>query len=139
MVLSHSAHYKCSQQDAGIIRQKYTACSKEVKEIAHKTLICSKLEYCGAIWEPYHNNNIMSLEKVQCRAACFVTNYQPRESVSDMLVDLQRETLAVNRNRLRLINVFKETRNLIRSNVQLQSKSTRITRQTKGPSPSWLV
>lgn len=119
----------------GLLRRNILSCSGPVKEMAYKTLVRSKMEYCGAIWDPYHNNNKMTLEKVQRRAARFVlNNYQPKASVTGMLHDLQWETLEVRRTKLRLITIYKEVHNINPSNIQLQhSTNIRCTRRNTGP------
>ena len=36
-----------------------------MKEIAYKTLVRPKVEYCASVWNPYTTTNIDELEMVQ--------------------------------------------------------------------------
>ena len=108
--LSWAQHIKQTSNKAnkmlGLLRRNIHSCSKDVKDIAYKTLARSKLEYCGGIWDPYYENNKSTLEKVQRWAARFVmNNYKKRESVTNMLSDLKWETLEERRTKLRLIAI----------------------------------
>ena len=51
-------------------KMKYK-CSPSVKAAAYLTLIC---EYAAIVWDPHQLNDIQALEKIQCRAACWVMN-----------------------------------------------------------------
>ena len=52
------------------------ACPKDVKESAYKGLVCPVLEYGSSVWDPQSILLQDELEKVQKRAARFVTgNY----------------------------------------------------------------
>ena len=47
------------------------------------------MQYCSSIWDPNEKGDVTTLEKVQCRAACFVKNdYRRESSVSEMIKDL---------------------------------------------------
>ena len=58
----------------GLLRLTLKSCSPYIKNIAYKTLVRPQLEYCSPIWDPYEKGHILLLEKVQRRAARFVTN-----------------------------------------------------------------
>ena len=45
--------------------------------IAYKTRVRPQLEHCRPIWDPYENGHILALEKVQRRAARFVSGRLP--------------------------------------------------------------
>ena len=60
----------------GFLRQNLYFCPQEVKEAAYKGLVCPVLEYSGSVWDPSGEGLQNELEKVQNRAARFVTgNY----------------------------------------------------------------
>ena len=58
----------------GLLRLNLKSCSPYIKNITYKTLVRPQLEYCSPIWDPYEKGHILLLEKVQRRAARFVTN-----------------------------------------------------------------
>ena len=79
--------------------------------MACKQLILLCLEYCAAIWDPFHHNLINQLEMIQHRAACFVLN-QPwirghHDSITKMLCTLEWITLETQRSHFRLLLLFK--------------------------------
>lgn len=60
----------------GLLRRNLKPCSPHIKDIAYKTIVRTQLEYCSVIWDPYERGDILSLEKVQRRAARLVTRLQ---------------------------------------------------------------
>ena len=92
----------------GFIRRNLGRCSKEVKERAYKTLVRPHLEYATASWDPYSKKNVDELEKVQRRAARFVTNtYSRYQSVSSLIKDLKWTSLSTRRTINRLVIMYK--------------------------------
>ena len=74
----------------GFIQRNFHQASSNIKEKLYYTLVRPHLEYGIAAWDPYYSKDISTLEKVQRRAARFVTgNYSREASVSHML----KETL----------------------------------------------
>ena len=63
-----------------LVRRNFSKCSSKVKSTAYTSLVCPHLEYASCVWDPYQINQIHSLEKVQRRAACWVTSDYGRES-----------------------------------------------------------
>jgi len=67
----------------------------EIKEHVYKQLVLPSIEYCSAIWDPYHHTSIYKLEMIQHRAAHFVLNKpwhrsnQQLDSITDMLTYLK--------------------------------------------------
>ena len=60
----------------GFLRRNLYACPQEVKEATYKGLVRPVLEYSGSVWDPSGVGLQNELEKVQNRAARFVTgNY----------------------------------------------------------------
>jgi hypothetical protein len=119
----------------GLLRRNLHSCSKSVKESAYKSLVRPRLEYSGAVWDPFNNNNKTTLEKVQRRAARFVCNdYRRKSSVTNMLTSLQWETLELRRIRLRLVTIFKEVNGITPFNLPSgQNINRHTTRQNVGP------
>ena len=57
----------------GMIRRNIKKAPTSVKEQIYKTIIRPQLEYASSAWSPWLKQDIMELEKVQHRAACFCT------------------------------------------------------------------
>ena len=75
---------------------------KNVKTLAYNSLIRPHLEYSCQVWDPHTENDINKLESVQRRAARYVTNrYHNTSSPSEMLTDLEWETLQQRRAKIR--------------------------------------
>ena len=121
----------------GLLKRNLWNCSTQTKDIAYKTLVRPRLEYCCSVWDPHQKRHQDILEKTQRRAARFVSNkYQRTSSVTDMLGKLKWDTLQDRRTNSRLIFLFKEIHNITPCNInQITSKAssrptTRITRQS---------
>ena len=60
-----------------------------VREMAYSTLVRPQLEYAAAVWDPHTKGKTQQVEKVQRRAARWVSgNYERLASVSDMIATL---------------------------------------------------
>ena len=57
----------------GFLRNNLAACPKDVKESAYKGLVRPVLEYGSSVWDPQSILLLDELEKMQKRAARFVT------------------------------------------------------------------
>ena len=72
---------KKSNKVLAFLRRNLSNCPRNVKADCYKTLVRPILEYGCAVWDPHHKNDIESLEKIQKRAARFVTgNYDLHHS-----------------------------------------------------------
>ena len=80
-----------------------------MKEAAYKTMVCPILEYGSSVWDPYTQCLQDELEKVQNRAARFVTRNYTREegSMTGILEQLKWESLKKRRKDYRLILLYK--------------------------------
>ena len=97
-----------SYQVLGLLRRNLYNCSTHVKEIAYKTLVRPKLEYCASVWDPHHQEHKNRLEAVQRRAARFVCKDSRRKSsVSLIISKLQWKSLEERRAISRLSLLYK--------------------------------
>ena len=83
-------------------------CNKEIKCMAYLCLVRPSLEYAASAWDPYLIKDITAIEKIQRRAARWVTsNYDWRNgiSITSTLADHKWPTLAQCRQMSR-IGVF---------------------------------
>ena len=80
-----------------------------MKEAGYKTLVRPILEYESSVWDPYTQGFQEELEKVQNRAARFVTRNNTREpgSMTGIIEQLKWESLKKRRKDNRLILVYK--------------------------------
>ena len=102
----------------GLLRRNLSCCDGSTKSIAYSALVRPLLEYCHTIWDPHQQSNKDTIEKVQRRAARFVSNdYSRKSSVTKMLTQLEWDTLETRRTRARLRLIYKETHGLIPSNI----------------------
>ena len=76
-----------------------------MKEAAYKGMVCPILEYGGSVWDPYTDKLQEELEKVQNRAARFVTRNNVYETVglTGILGQLKWESL---KKRRKIIDSF---------------------------------
>ena len=93
----------------GFLRRNLFSCPQDVKEAAYKELVRPFLEYESSIWDPHTKCLQEELEKVQNRAARFVTrNYTFEEgSMTGILEQLKWESLKRRRTDNRLILLYK--------------------------------
>ena len=93
----------------GFMRRNLYSCPKEIKEAAYKGLVRPVLEYSGSIWDPSGVGLQNELEKVQNRAAKFMTgNYNfETGSMTGILEHLKWESLKTRRRDSRLILLYK--------------------------------
>ena len=69
-------------------------CPQKVKETAYKSFVRPNLEYANFVWDLHLKKEITTLEKVQRKAAHFVTtDYSREKNVTNMLNELQWPTL----------------------------------------------
>ena len=89
----------------GFLRRNLYACPQEVKEAADKGPLRPVLEYSGSVWDPSGVGLQNELEKVQNRAARFVTgNYNfETGSMTGILEHLKWESLKKRRRDSRLL------------------------------------
>ena len=98
----------------GLIKRNLWNCPKQVKETVYTAIVRPKLEYACAVWDPYLQKDINSLERVQRKATRFCTNgYHPTASVTDMIQEFSWQTLEQRRTCFRLTLLYKMTQHEI--------------------------
>ena len=77
---------------------------KKLRDTAYISLIRPALEYSCSVWHPHKKSNKDNIEKVQRRAARFVSNnFRRKASVSEMLHNLGWQSLDSRRQDQRLV------------------------------------
>ena len=108
----------CSKASStlGFLRRNLRHCSTSCRKNAYISLVRSTLEYGAVIWDPYTKADIDKLERIQRRAARFISHdYKSRNpgSITRMLADLDLDTLQERRKELRLTFLFKVVEGLV--------------------------
>ena len=91
------------------LRRNLAACPRDVKELAYKGPVCPILEYDSPVWDPQSILLQDELEKVQKRAARFITGNYINEtgSMTGILEQLKWELLKKRRKDSRLKMLYK--------------------------------
>ena len=63
-----------------------------MREAAYKGLVRPILEYGSSVWDPHYEGLIDDLEKVQKRAARFVTNFRNYTYEKGSITDILKKT-----------------------------------------------
>jgi len=120
----------------GFIRRNIKVNSIAIREVAYKALVRPTLEYSSSVWDSYTDKDIMTIEKVQRRAARWVCQrFRQTSSVGEMLESLQWETLQQRRKRARLITFFKIHHEIVTVNTSSPPTVKRQTRLTRNVHP----
>ena len=113
------------------VRRNLYCCPPDAKALAFKTLVRPQLEYASAVWDPYSNKNIASLESVQRRGARFAKNdYRQTTSVTQLLIDLDWCPLSVRRRNARLVQFYKAYNNNSPIDLSVLQRPSRHTRSS---------
>ena len=98
----------------GFLRRNVKTRDQWLKEKAYKTIVRPTLEYCSSVWDPYYQQQYKTVEKVQRRAARWVTGrYHNKSSVSDMIHHLGWRGLEQCRVDSRLCMLYKIRHGLV--------------------------
>ena len=102
-----------------MVRRNLWFCPREVKTTAYTTLVRPIIEYASCAWDPYRQGSINKLERVQRKAARFcIGDYKRDSSVSQMLKDLEWDTLETRRERNPLAMLYKIQNSLVGINKE---------------------
>ena len=96
------------QSKLAFLNRNLKGCPKKLRDTAYISLIRPALEYSCSVWHPHKKSNKDKIEKVQRRAARFVSNnFRRKASVSEMLHELGWQSLDGRRQDQRLVLFFK--------------------------------
>ena len=96
------------QPKLAFLRGNLKGCPKKLRDTAYISLIRPALEYSCSVWHPHKNSNKDKIEKVQRRAARFVSNnFMRKARVSEMLHNLDWQSLDGRRQDQRLVLFYK--------------------------------
>ena len=96
------------------VRRNIKTKNPSVREMAYNTLVRPQLEYAAAVWDPHTKGKTSQVEKVQRRAARWVScNYVRLASVTDMTETLGWRSLAQRRADARLCLFYKIIHGLV--------------------------
>ena len=92
----------------GFVKTNVVAKNKDIKTMAYNSLVRPQVEYASVVWSPYTKDNINKIEKVQRRAARWVSNdYFSYSSVTGMLSNLGWRSLENRRTDMGLAMFYK--------------------------------
>ena len=98
----------------GFLRRNIKTRDQSLKEKAYKTIVRPTMEYCSTVWDPYYETHSDTLEKVQRRAARWVTGrFHNMSSPSAMIQDLGWRDLNQRRANSRLCMLYKISQGLV--------------------------
>ena len=88
------------------------------------------LEYVAPAWSPYTSKDVLKIEQVQKNAARFVTNnYHPRASTSELVSQLNWDSLENRRLFAQAVFFYKISNNLVNINFPSEVQpNLRLTR-----------
>ena len=98
----------------GFLRRNIKTRDQALKEKAYNTIVRPTVEYCSTVWDPYYKTQADTIEKVQRRAARWVTGrFHNTSHVSDMLQHLGWRDLNQRRVDSRLCMLYKIRQGLV--------------------------
>ena len=83
-----------ANKSLGFVRRNLYPCSENTKRSAYVTIVRPNLEHATAVWDPYRQEQIDSIDAVRRRAARFIKrDYNSTSSVTEMLQPLDLDLL----------------------------------------------
>ncbi len=74
-----------ASRNLNMIGKNISNAPQVIKEQAYKTFIRPSVEYAHTIWDPYQQNHINQVERIQRKAVRYVTsNYERQASITEM-------------------------------------------------------
>ena len=117
---------KKASKTLGFIQRNLKIGNKKTKETAYKALVRPLLEYAAPVWDPYTANEIEALEKIQRRAARWVTSRNRQTSCVDSILEqLDWSPLQLRRKKARLEMFYKFHHGLISINSKYLPKPSK--------------
>ena len=99
----------------------------KLRDTAYNSLIRPALEYSCSVWHPHKKSNKDKIEKVQRRAARFVSNnFRRKASVSEMLHNLGWQSLDSRRQDQRLVLFYKIINGLASVETEVHPHASRL-------------
>ena len=87
-----------ANRSLNFIRWNLHDCPQHIKEIAYQSFVRPNIEYASSVWDPHLSKDHKALDKIQRKAARFVTStYSRDESVKSILDTLGWQTLGERR------------------------------------------
>lgn len=139
LTISHDLNWKthidniCSSAEKKLwyLRRKLKLAPEQTKLTAYLTLVRPTLEYASVVWDPFKNNLIERIEKIQRRAARFIlSKYRSTDSVTEMINKLNLPLLTQRRRIARLKILYLIHRNWFNFNAQKYIKQ-RVSRTVR--------
>ena len=97
-----------ANQKLGFVNRNLKGTPEELKRLAYITLVRSSMEYACTVWDPSLSKDSESLERIQRRAARWITRkFDHTSSVSALLHQLHLEPLEERRRISRLTFLYK--------------------------------
>ena len=112
-------------------------CTRQTRALAYISLVRPKMEYSATVWDPHHQNDIDSMERINRRASRVVYKksfWDKDVSPTKLLKELDWPTLAKRRQHQRLTMIYKI------ANGQIAIPPTQLiqpTRQLRGHSKKY--
>ena len=100
----------------GFLKRNLKHCPTSCRKIAYLSLVRSALEYSSILWDPHLQGDINKLEKVQRKAARFITgDYRSKDTgcITRMLEQLELPTLQERRKMARLTFFYNVAEGLV--------------------------
>ena len=133
--LSFNTHIDATVKKAksvcAFLQRNFRHCNRMIKQATYFAYVRPVVEYAATAWNPHTQNIFNKIEMVQRRSARYVTgDYNRTSSVSAMLGQLQRQSLASRRLQNRLVMLYRIRYDLV--DIDWQQHLTESTSSTRG-------